>query len=130
MSFLFYCFCFRSKLRKDYRRKLDNATAQIEKELDLGRFIRRQRRNTIAILSLLSGSQAHIVNKMSKLTVGDGPLLSNFSDGASSGVEQGDQKTRAMNSDSFVKRAFEGTDKVDKRLLQLLEVRQKLQTVN
>ena len=121
MSYLFYCFCFRSKLRKDYRRKLDNAAAQIEKELDLGRFIRRQRQHTIATLSLLRGRQAHIVNKMSKLTVSDGPAPINFAYGSSSGVEQGgDQKIRTMNSDSFVKRAFEGTDKVDRRLLHLL----------
>ena len=41
MNFLFYRFCFRSKSRKDYRIKLDKAAAQIEREMDLGRFIRR-----------------------------------------------------------------------------------------
>ena len=64
------------------------------------------------------------MNKMSKLTVSDGPVPSNFLDGDdSSGVEQGDQKTRTMNSDSFVKRAFESADKVDRRLLQLFKVK-------
>ena len=68
---------------------------------------------------------------MSKLTVSDGPAPSNFLNGnASSGVEQGDQRTRAMNSDRFVKRAFESADKVDRRLLQLFKVKQKLQTTN
>ena len=71
------------------------------------------------------------MNKMSTLTVSAGPAPSNFSDGgASSSVDQGDQRTRTLNSDRLVRRAFKGTDKVDKRLLQLLEVRQKLQTVN
>ena len=41
MNFLFYCFCFRSRARLSFRTKLDKATAQIERELDLGRFLRR-----------------------------------------------------------------------------------------
>ena len=84
MSFLFYCFCFRSKSRKDHRKKLEKAAAQIERGLDLGRFIQRQRLQTIAILSLLTSSQAHLVTKMSKLTVSDGPVTSKFSDGGTS----------------------------------------------
>ena len=131
MSFLFYCFCFRSKSRKDYRKKLDNATAQIERELDLGRFIRRQRQHTIAILSLLSGSQTQIVTRMSKLTVGDGPVPSKSSDDASSSFDYGDQKaSRAVNADRFVKQVLESTDRFDRKILQLFKVRQKLLTVS
>ena len=41
MCFPSYCFCCRSRSRRDYSRKLDMATTQIERELDLGRFIRK-----------------------------------------------------------------------------------------
>ena len=131
MSFLFYRFCFRSKLRQDYRSKLDKAAAQIERGLDLGRFIRRQRQQTIAILSLLTSSQAHLVTKMSKLTVGeDGPVASKFSDGTSCSAEQSDQKTKAINADHFVQQVLKSTDKVDRRILQLLNVQKKSTAVN
>ena len=39
---------------------------------------------------------------MSKLTVGDGPVTSKFSDDSSCSVNESDQKTRAMNVDRFV----------------------------
>ena len=54
-SFLFYCLCFKSRSRLDYKKKLDQAAAQIKREMDLGRFLQKQRQLTIAVLSLLSG---------------------------------------------------------------------------
>ena len=41
MNFLVYFFCVRSRARLDHRKKLDRATAQLEKEMDLGRFIQK-----------------------------------------------------------------------------------------
>ena len=41
MNFLFYCFCLRSRSRLAYLEKLDRADAQLEKEMDLGRFLKR-----------------------------------------------------------------------------------------
>ena len=49
--------------------------------MDLGKFIERQRQHTIAILSLLTGTQVNFVTKMSRLTVNDGSdLIRNFDD--------------------------------------------------
>ena len=68
---------------------------------------------------------------MGKLTVDDGPVPPKFSsDDASCSVEQCDQKTMAMSADRLVKRVFESTDKVDKRILHLFKVRHKSQTIN
>ena len=119
MNYLFFCLCFRSRSRRDHRKKLDKAAAQIEREMDLGRFIRRQRQHTIAILGLLSGKQAHLVTKMSQLTINDGAGPFKYPDkgSCSDGSGVGDQKARALNADRFVKRMFESTDKVDKKLL-------------
>ena len=41
MSYLFYCLCFKARSRMNYVKKLDKAAAEIEREMDLGRFIRR-----------------------------------------------------------------------------------------
>lgn len=93
MNFLFYCLCFRSKRRKDYRRKLDKAEAQIESVMDFGRFIHRQRQHTIAILSLLTGRQAHIVTKISRLLINEDSVSAGFSEQAGhSDGEVSDQK--------------------------------------
>ena len=68
---------------------------------------------------------------MGKLTVGDGPIPPEFlSDDASSSVDQCDLKTRAMSADRFVKRVFESTDEVDRRILHLLKVQHTSQTVS
>ena len=62
---------------------------------------------------------------MSKLIVGDVPIPSKFSDDSNDAfcsVDDGRQKTRVMNEDRFVKQVFESTDKVDRRMLQLIKV--------
>ena len=119
MNYLFYRLCFRTRSRRDHREELDRTAAQIEREMDLGRFIRRQQQHTIAILSFLSGKQAQLVTKMSQLTINDGTgSLKYPNEGScSDGIGVGDQKARALNADRFVKRMFESTDKVDRQLL-------------
>ena len=123
MSFPFYYFCFKSRIRKDYRKKLDKAAAQIEKEMDLEKFIRRQRQNTLAILSLLSGRQIRLVTNMSRLTVSDGSESSKFSDDVKNSDNFGDRKTRVQFAERYAKQTFNSTDKVDKQIIQLLNVR-------
>ena len=104
MNFIYYCFCFRSRKRQSYRLKLGKAASQIERELDLGKFITTQRTQTAAIFSLLSGQQAHFVAKMSQPIVSDGPAESaSYSEyAASCSDELGDQefqKKRAQFAD-------------------------------
>ena len=43
INYFFYCLCLKSKARIEYHKRLEKASRQIEKEMDLGRFIRRQR---------------------------------------------------------------------------------------
>ena len=57
MNFFRFFICFRERKRIDYRRKLNQASSMIEKEMDLGRFIQKQRLHTLAILGLLGGRQ-------------------------------------------------------------------------
>ena len=52
-----------------YHRRLENAQSQLDHELDLKKFIGRQRMQTTALLSLLSGQQTLIATKMSRLIV-------------------------------------------------------------
>ena len=62
---------------------------------------------------------------MSQLTIRDGPVPSELS---SASGDQLDQESRAINTDSFAKRILESKDKVDRRMLKLFKVKEKLQT--
>ena len=55
MPYLKYIFCRLSEKRKAYHRKLQTAESKLLRELDLSRFLQKQKMQTIAILSLLSG---------------------------------------------------------------------------
>ena len=62
---------------------------------------------------------------MSKLTIQDGHASTNFSDDESCSDKVSGQKTRALNANQIIKRLLESTDKVDRRILQLLMTKQK-----
>ena len=100
MNFLHYLICFRERKRQDYQRKLDKAASMIEKEMDLGRFIQRQRLHTIAILGLLGGRQAHLATKMSQLTIHGGIIPNSAS---SDEASSGDNTTRKVDAKRLVK---------------------------
>ena len=106
--------------------KLDGAAAQIQRDMDLGRFIRRQRQLSIAVLSLLSGMQTHLVTKMSALTIQDREGRSKFSDNdqGSSSEDQGDQKKRECIAERFATKISQSANEVDQKLLKLLDIRQ------
>ena len=81
--------------------------------MDLGKFIERQRQHTIAILSLLTGTQVNLVTKMSRLTVNDGSdLIRNFDDFDYSD-DLKDQVERASCAQHYTKQLFSSQDKVD-----------------
>ena len=65
MNYLFFCLCCCSRKRVSHRRKLDQAASQIEKELDLSKFIERQRLHSTALAALLSARQSFCPSKMS-----------------------------------------------------------------
>ena len=83
MNFLAYFFCRKSNRRKEYRKHMTKAAMQISKEMDLKKFIMRQRMQTIARLSLLSGRQIYLAVKMAQPIVHGGPESSPSTDSAS-----------------------------------------------
>ena len=48
---------------------MNKATSKLDKELDLRKFIYRQRLQTTAILGLLNGRQSFFVDKMSQMVI-------------------------------------------------------------
>lgn len=54
---------------KDFKKKMFKSHSRLTKELDLRKFIHRQRVFTTAAIGLLSGPQSLFVNKMSQLVI-------------------------------------------------------------
>ena len=60
--------CKNERLKK-YKKVMMRSQSKLMKELDLQKFIFRQRLQTTAILALLKGRQCFIVDKMSELVI-------------------------------------------------------------
>ena len=54
-NFLMFYLCRKSREREDYRMKMDKASDSLNREMDLKRFIERQRLITNTLFGLLSG---------------------------------------------------------------------------
>ena len=91
--------------------------------MDLGKFIQRQRQHTIAILSLLSGRQINLVQKMSRLMINDGSQPVELIDDNEHSDDFGDEATQQNFAQLCTKQLFSSQDKVDQRLLQLFKVK-------
>ena len=63
---------------------------------------------------------------MSQLAIRDGLIPSELSHESS--ASENDRKSVTINADSFTKHIFESKDKVDRRMLKIFKVREKLQT--
>ena len=66
---LIFYLCCKSRERVDYRIKMDRALDTLKREMDLKRFIERQRLITNALFLLLSGKQLFFMTKLSRLTI-------------------------------------------------------------
>ena len=88
----------------------------MDKELDLRKFIHRQRVFTTAILGLLSGTQSRFVDKMSQLVIRESSNLEETSS---------DQElSEPLNQDeNYTAKMIKSQDKVDKRLVNLYKLR-------
>ena len=82
MEFLFYTFC-RTKSRKSYKAQLRKANQILDRELDLQKFIMRQRMQSTAILSLLTGRQLFCAAQMSQLLINESDYSMRSDDSAS-----------------------------------------------
>lgn len=96
---------------------MNKAKSRIDKELDLRKFIHRQRLQATAMLGLLNGRQSLFVDKMSQLVIRESDNL----DETSSDNELSDWQHDDM---GYVKRMISSTNQTDKRLLNLYKVKQ------
>ena len=103
--------------RSNYRKMMNKASSMLNKELDLRKFIYRQRVQTTAILGLLSGRQTFFVDKMSQMVIRESSNL----DETSSDSELSDWQKDNMD---YANRMVRSSSKVDNRLINLYRLRQ------
>ena len=114
---LLSCFCclHRTSMFMEtsrYKRFVSNSKSTLTKEMDLKKFLIRQRLQTTAVLGLLSGRQSYLVDKMSQLIIRES---SNFEE-TSCDSELSDWQRDNM---QYARSMTHSTDKVDKRLISL-----------
>ena len=102
--------------RKNYKRMLNKSGSILQKELDLRKFIYRQRLTTTAILGLLNGRQSFFVDRMSQMVIRESSNL----DETSSDNELSDWQNDNMD---YAKRMVTSSNKVDSRLINLYRLR-------
>ena len=100
---------------QNYKKKMLKSKHTLDKELDLRKFIHRQRVYTNAVIGLLTGSQSMFVNKMAQLVVRES------SDSNTSADDELDdmQKTDTL----YVKKMMLSKGEVDNRLINLYKLR-------
>ena len=104
--------CFRTK----YKKLIKKSQSSLGKELDLRKFIYRQRLFVTSMIGLLSGRQSFFVDKMSQMMIRESSNLDETSDDA----ELSDWGNDDMH---YVKRMFESSNKVDQRFIEMYKVR-------
>ena len=91
--------------------------SSLTKELDLRKFIYRQRLQTTAILGLLSGAQSFFVDKMSQLVIRESSNLEE----TSSDDELSD--LQGKDTMDYAKNMTLSDNKIDERLINLYRIR-------
>lgn len=109
LQWIFYC-------RTNYKRMMNKAKSSLSKELDLRKFIYRQRLQTTALLGLLSGRQSFFVDRMSQLVIRESSNLEETSQDS----ELSDWQVDNMD---YAKRMVQSSNKVDERLINLYRLK-------
>ena len=107
------CFCRKKSKARDYNWWLSKSQSSLSKEMDLRKFIIRQRLQTKAVLGLLSGRQSFFVDKMSQMIIRESD---DGSEGTSSDNELSDWKADNM---QYAEKMATSTNQVDKRFMNL-----------
>ena len=99
-----------------YQKLIQKSQSSITKELDLRKFIYRQRLQSVAILGILSGRQSLFVDKMSQLVIRES---SNFEE------TSGDEELSDWQRDDMVyaKRMKQSSNRIDQRLINIYKIR-------
>ena len=100
---------------RTYKKKMLKSKHKLEKELDLRKFIHRQRVYTTAVIGLLTGSQSLFVNKMAQMVVRESSDTNTSADDELDDM----QKTDTL----YVKKMMLSKGKVDNRLINLYKLR-------
>ena len=124
MNFLTYILCFCLQERKKFNGKLMYAQRQLERELDLEKFIKRQRMTTMAILGLLNRKQVFYTTKLTQLVAYDDERAVLQGESERSYSENEDmakmkKTSRRAFTDRIAVDLVSSRDRVDKRLLKL-----------
>ena len=125
MNFLVYFCCCRSRDRMWFHSKLVQAEKQLERVLDLEKFVKQQRMNTLAIFGLLNRNQLFYASKMSQLVASNDYRTNENCDSDSSFCEDEQQLAnsrqtkKSIFTDKIAKDLAYSRDKVDRRLLKI-----------
>ena len=99
---------------------MNRANAEIERELDLGKFFDRQRVQMLAVLALLTPQQAAIAASFSELIV---PDHNGKEPSSSDSEDHSNSKLKDLLLASAIKRTERSTDRTDRRLISLGDFR-------
>ena len=109
------CCCFTKKASR-YRKLLKKAKSTLKKELDLQKFIVRQRAAMTSNIAVLTGHQKSFVDKFSQLTIRESSDLMDMT----SETDLSDWKRENMN---FVSKIERSKEICDKRFIHLYKLR-------
>lgn len=100
----------------NYKKMMNKAKSSLSKELDLRKFVYRQRLQTTALLGLLSGRQSFFVDKMSQMVIRESSNLEETS------LDSGLSDWQVDNMD-YATRMVQSSNKVDERLINLYRLK-------
>ena len=98
------------------KKYLSKVNSILTKELNLKKFLIRQRISTHAILALLSGKQTYLIGKMSQMIIRESSDFSNTS--LDDEIDYWERENK-----NYYREVAASTDKVDKRIVDLYLLR-------
>lgn len=110
------------KCRGKLRKQMARSSSRVTKELDIVKFIRRQRLNAFAVMSLLNGRQKFFVDHMSQLTMRES---SNFEETSCDNELDNSYESRKnlVSAHMYTKGMLASSDQVDNRILDIYRIR-------
>ena len=109
-----------SRKTKRFKRIMAKASNTVTKELNLVKFLKRQRLNTFATLATLNGGQRFICDKMSQLLIRESSDLDD-----STSDDNALMQERMKDVQQYGTRVFSSRDTVDKRLVKIYRAKRK-----
>ena len=99
-----------------HRKALIQAKSKLDKEMDLKKFITRQRLQTTAVLALLSGKQSFFIDKMSQMLIRESSCFEETSD-------DDELSDWGMDDHKYIAKLANSKEKVDQRLIDLYMIK-------